>query len=113
MLADKLALEVYAKTTAFPKDEVFGLRSQIRRATVSAASNIVEGCERDSEKDFNRFLEIAHGSALESQYQLSLEFRLEVINEADYHVLENLSQQTSKCFNALKTTIKKDLKANS
>ncbi len=113
MLADKLALEVYSKTKTFSKDEIFGLRSQIRRAAVSIASNIVEGCGRDSEKDFCRFLEIAHGSALELQYQFSLTFRLDMINKTDYHVLKDLSMQTSKCINALRTSIKKNLKPES
>ena len=75
-LADELALLVYRETSGFPKDEVFGLTSQIRRAAVSVPSNIAEGCGRSSEGDFLRFLDIANGSLRELQYQISLAYRL-------------------------------------
>lgn len=75
-LADELAFLVYRETAAFPKEELFGLTSQIRRAAVSVASNIAEGCGRSSDVDFLRFLEMANGSLRELQYQISLAQRL-------------------------------------
>jgi four helix bundle protein len=58
-LADQLAIAVYRSTASFPKEEMFGLTSQMRRAAVSVASNIVEGCARDSLADYVHFLGIA------------------------------------------------------
>ena len=75
-LADQLALSVYASTKDFPRDEMFGLVAQIRRAAVSAASNIVEGCARNSLADYLRFLDMAYGSVREVEYQISLASRL-------------------------------------
>lgn len=74
--ADELALLVYRETTGFPKEEMFGLTSQVRRAAVSVASNIAEGCGRSSDVDFLRFLDMANGSLRELQYQVSLAHRL-------------------------------------
>ena len=67
-----LALAVYAATAAFPKEEQFGLTSQIRRSASSVPSNIAEGCGRDGNSEFRRFLFIALGSANELEYQLLL-----------------------------------------
>lgn len=61
-LADEVAVLVYQVTTGFPKEELYGLTSQIRRAAVSVPSNIVEGCARDSHADYVRFLTLAFGS---------------------------------------------------
>jgi four helix bundle protein len=75
-LADELALLVYRETAGFPKEEMFGLTSQVRRAAVSVASNIAEGCGRSTDVDFLRFLDMANGSLRELQYQVSLAHRL-------------------------------------
>ena len=63
-----LALHVYAKTSDFPKAETFGLTAQTRRAAVSVAANIAEGCARSGDKEFARFLSISLGSASELEY---------------------------------------------
>lgn len=75
-LADRLALRTYSVTASFPKHELFGLTSQMRRAAVSICCNIVEGCARHTEADFLRFLNMAYGSARELEYQASLAKRL-------------------------------------
>ena len=75
-LADALVLNVYRATRGFPDDEKFGLTSQLRRAAISIASNIVEGAARSSRPEYVRFLEIAYGSAKEVEYQISIAERL-------------------------------------
>jgi len=83
----QLALRVYSISKLFPKDELFVLTSQIRRAVSSIPTNIVEGCGRASDKDFAHFLQIAIGSAAEVEYELLLAHDLDYINDNDYHVL--------------------------
>ena len=75
-LADDLVVHVYRATKTFPKDELYGLVSQMRRCAVSVASNIVEGCGRRTETEFNRFLDIAFGSVRELGYLIDLSVRL-------------------------------------
>jgi four helix bundle protein len=75
-----LAEEVYKLTADFPKDEKFGLQSQIKRSVVSIASNIAEGAGRNSKNEFKHFLSIALGSSYELETQLTLAFRFNYIN---------------------------------
>ena len=70
--AHELALGIYRATTEFPAAELYGLTNQLRRASVSIASNIAEGCGRESDADFKRFLQMASGSASEIECQLLL-----------------------------------------
>ena len=83
----QLALSVYSISKLFPKDELFGLTSQIRRAVSSIPTNIAEGCGRASNKDFAHFLQIAIGSAAEVEYELFLAHDLDYINNSDYQFL--------------------------
>ncbi len=106
-LADQLALDVYKATKTFPREEVFGLTSQLRRATVSVASNIVEGCARHSKSDYVRFLDMAYGSAREVEYQVSLGFRLGYLNRETNESLQALSVETSKVLNGLLRALRK------
>ena len=100
-LADELAMLVYQLTAEFPKEELFGLTSQIRRAAVSVASNIVEGCARDSEADYLRFLNIAFGSLRELHYQLNLSKRLGFLPNEDSSLIEPKVVETEKVLNGL------------
>lgn len=76
--AHQLVLAVYRLTKAFPAEERFGLTSQLRRAAISITSNIVEGSARDSESEYRRFIEIAHASSWEVEYQIQLAVELEL-----------------------------------
>jgi four helix bundle protein len=68
--AHKLALEIYKLTSAFPSEERYGLTSQLRRAALSVANNLAEGSKRKSQQDFAHFINIAEGSASETDYLL-------------------------------------------
>ena len=80
-LSHLLTLQVYKLTATFPKEEIYGITSQIRRATVSIPTNISEGCGRNSDKEFNQFLNIALGSANEAEYLIILSKDLNYISE--------------------------------
>jgi four helix bundle protein len=81
-------LEVYQATAGIPKEEVYGLTSQIRRSSSSIPANIAEGCGRDGKGDFPRFLTIALGSASELEYHLLLANDLHMLEERIYKPLE-------------------------
>jgi len=106
-LADQLALTVYGVTRAFPREEMFGLTSQLRRAAVSVASNIVEGCARYSKSDYVRFLDMAYASAREVEYQASLAFRLGYLSQEKSEALRTLSAETSRVLNGLLRALRK------
>ncbi|MBU3048250.1 four helix bundle protein, partial [Chryseobacterium indologenes] len=88
-LSIELADEVYVATDRFPKNEEFGLKSQIRRCTVSVASNIAEGSSRSSNKDFNRFLEISLGSLYELQTQIIISANRNYLKISKTEEIEN------------------------
>ena len=83
----KLVLRIYKYTGSFPKEEMFGIVSQIRRCAVSIPSNIAEGCGRNSILELKRFLAIASGSASELQYQLILSYDLSYLTESIFKEL--------------------------
>jgi len=80
----QLALVIYKATKEFPKEELYGLTSQIRRASMSIPTNIAEGCGRNTDADFARFLQMAMGSASETEYQLLLSLDLGFLNKEQY-----------------------------
>jgi four helix bundle protein len=85
--AHQLALAVYKATKGFPKEELYGLTSQIRRASMSIPTNIAEGCGRNTDAEFARFLQIAMSSASETEYQLLLSHDLEFLTKEQYEKL--------------------------
>jgi len=100
-LADEVVLLIYRATRKFPKDEIYGLTSQMRRAAVSVPSNIVEGCARESQAEYLRFLEIAFASLRELHYQFDLSKRLGYLDGYDIHSGEAKILETEKVLGAL------------
>lgn len=82
--AHSMTLDLYRKTKTFPRDEMYGLSSQIRRSASSIGANIAEGCGREGEAELGRFLQIALGSASELQYHLILARDLAYVPSNDY-----------------------------
>ena len=100
-LADEVALFTYVETRNFPKDEMYGLTSQMRRAAVSVPSNIVEGCARESQAEFLRFLEIAFASLRELRYQFGLSRRLGYFDENRFIGCDSKLLETEKVLGSL------------
>ena len=111
-LADALAVAVYEATTGFPREEQFGLTSQLRRAAVSAASNIVEGCARNSQADYVRFLDIAFGSVREVEYHLSLAHRLGYLRDESHSSLHACCTEAGKVLGGLIRSLRKTAPPN-
>jgi len=103
-----LALKVYATTKSFPKDELFGVTSQIRRATVSIPANIAEGCGRDSDAELKRFLDIAHGSASELEYFFLLTKELGYLALPEFEVLVSEVGEIKRMLGAFVRKLKAD-----
>jgi len=101
-----LSTSIYAATKSFPKEEVFGLTNQLRRASVSIPSNIAEGKGRLSTGEFIQFLGIARGSTLEVQTQLEIAMRLGYGNEQELQAVEALSIEVLRILNASLTTLR-------
>jgi four helix bundle protein len=99
MKARELVIDVYRATSQFPREEQFGLTSQIRRSAVSVPSNLVEGCARRSERDYLRFLDMALGSACELEFQLDLARELGFLGENGG--LIGLSQEVARLVSGL------------
>jgi len=92
--ADELAYEVYLETKKFPKDEIYGMTSQLRRAVLSIPTNIVEGTGRQGRKELKQFINIALGSLAETEYLLEFCLRLKYLSKENYQKLESLRNET-------------------
>ena len=90
--ADQLAFQIYQITKKFPREELFGLTAQLRRAAISVPTNIVEGTGRQGKGETKQFVNIALGSFFETDYLLNLCKRLNFIQEDDYQQLIQLKQ---------------------
>jgi four helix bundle protein len=85
----ELTLWIYRVTKSFPKDEMYGMTSQLRRAAASIPANIAEGCVRGSSAEFRHFLQVALGSASELEYHILLSHELGYLDKSQYESLEN------------------------
>ena len=99
--AHSLTLDVYRSSKSFPRDEVYGLTSQMRRASASIGANIAEGSCRRGDADFARFLQIAVGSASELEYHLLLARDLELLQTPDYERLAGQAEEVKRMLAAL------------
>lgn len=107
-LADELVSLIYQATRKFPRDELFGLTSQMRRAAVSVPANIVEGCSRSSHSDYLHFLVIAKGSLQELGYHLDLSHRLGFLPAKEYDALRQQFETCVKQLQGLINALAKD-----
>ena len=99
--AIELVVAVYALTESFPKEEVYGLTSQMRRAAVSIASNIAEGRMRGTKKDFTNFLRIAFGSGAELETQVVVAKLLSKTKGSQYASVDSLLEEVMKMLNVM------------
>ncbi len=106
--ADELAYQIYLTAKKFPKDEIYGLTSQIRRAALSVPTNIVEGHSRRGSKEFLRFIYISLGSLAETEYLLFFSKRLGYINDSQYEHLEKLRSEAGKLLFGLSKKLDSD-----
>ena len=103
-----LTLRIYELPRAFPKEELFGLTSQIRRASSSIGANIAEGCGRESDGDFQRFLQIAFGSLNDVDYHLLLAFDLKIIDQSNYQSILEMIIEIKRMLSALIRKVQSD-----
>lgn len=109
----QLALKVYKHTKQFPKEELYGLTSQLRRAAMSIPANIAEGASRNSKKEFQQFLYIARGSLAELETFLRLAKELSYLQEIFYADLRTEAEEVARMLNAFLSSMKKGLLSNS
>jgi len=105
----EMVTSIYLMTKAFPKDELFGLVSQMRRAAVSVPSNIAEGYARGSDKEKLHFLRISSGSMSEIETQLLLSLNLGYVSQEAFDELSEIVTSVWKQLNALISSLKKRL----
>ena len=103
--AHRLTLAIYKHTKNFPKEEWYGLRAQLRKASASIPTNIVEGSARLSTREYLNFLNIARASGAEVSYLVRLTFELEMLNKNSYATLDRLCQQLVPQLEALVTRV--------
>lgn len=108
----QLALAVYKAKKDFPKEELYGLTSQMRRASMSIPTNIAEGCGKYTDADFARFLQIAMGSASETEYQLLLSHDLGFLPKAKYEQLDTDVKEVKRMLASLLRTLRTDIQVS-
>lgn len=106
--AHQLTLAVYGITASFPREELYGLTSQLRRACASIPANLAEGCGRHGDAEFARFCSIAIGSATELEYHLILAKDLKMIPPGDYQEMSNRTTELRRMLTVLHKKLKAD-----
>lgn len=104
--AHQLALSIYKVTEKFPKQELFGLTSQMRRAAVSVPANMAGGYAVGGKNQFGHYLDIAQGSLAEVEYYLILALELKYITQAEYNQAESLRSETGFLLHRLLQTVR-------
>ena len=104
--AHALVIAVYTTTQRFPKEEIYGLTSQIRRAAVSIPANIAEGCGKEGDVEFRRYLLIAMGSASELEYLLMLAHELKYLEDTNYKPLHESLIEIRRMLNSFIVKLK-------
>ncbi|HEY1490184.1 MAG TPA: four helix bundle protein [Verrucomicrobiae bacterium] len=107
-LADDLTVALYERTRIFPREELYGLTSQLRRAAYSVPANIAEGSSRESKRDYLHFLYIARGSLAETQYFIHLARRLGYLEMTDAKKFIGQTKQTFACLFGLIQAVEKE-----
>jgi len=106
--AHQLVLDVYRATTDFPRSEVYGLTGQLRRASASIPANIAEGCGRASDAELARFLQVAMGSASETEYHLLLARDLGFLTDTDHERLASSVVEIKRMLTSFLQTLRED-----
>ncbi|NOQ68405.1 four helix bundle protein [Patescibacteria group bacterium] len=101
-----LIVEIYKLTDNFPRSEIYGLTSQMRRCSVSIPSNIAEGRRRGSKKDYRHFLIIAYGSGAELETQIEIAKRLQFNKNSDFIKVDSLLNEIMRMLNKMLSTLK-------
>ena len=99
--AHEMTLDVYSATRDFPKEELYGLTSQLRRSAASVGANIAEGSGRRTNNEICRFLQIARGSASEAEYHILLARDLKLLREEDFQRLSHRADEVQRMLTAL------------
>jgi len=106
---DALAFAVYQATRAFPRDEMYGMTSQLRRAALSAPTNIVEGCSRRTQRDYLLFLNRAEASLEEAGYLIDFAGRLSYLKDEERRGLLNMQDEAARTLRGLIVRIRREL----
>ena|SRR5438105_3341892 len=111
--AHRFTLEIYESTKAFPRDELFGLTSQIRRSSSSIGANLAEGCGRRGDGEMGRFVTIAMGSASEVEYHLLLARDLKILSSEKHAALQKELTEIRMMLTSLFVAVSKSSKVKS
>ncbi|HWW00920.1 MAG TPA: four helix bundle protein [Candidatus Acidoferrum sp.] len=107
-LTDDLTVAIYELTRSFPREELYGLTSQVRRASYSVPANIAEGSSRESKRDYLHFLYIARGSLSETQYFVHLAQRLGYLTAAEAQEFNSQTKRAFGCLHGLIRAVEKE-----